>query len=170
MDILRPSSLAAILLMCMAGPALACSPGPDFTFEKAFEEAKFVFRGLDTETKLNPFVQPAGPMPGENLVTGDAKGRVLVDVRYEAVEVFKGQPDPQGVVTTTSLIMGGCGVPVVPGWQFLFVVTPFEKGIPAEISSRSQGTIWVFSTGMLPAYAPRLEEALAEVRSLAGKK
>jgi hypothetical protein len=167
MGIFRTSTLAATQLVCMAWPAMACSPAPDFTFKKAFEEAKFVFRGLATETKLNPFVQPPGPTPGENLPAGDAKGRIFVDVKYELIETFKGRPDLNGTVTTTSMVMGGCGVPVIPGWQFLFVVTPFESG--AEID-KSQGMIWVFSSGMLPANSSALEEALAEVRSLAGKK
>lgn len=170
MGIFRPASLAAILFVLGAGPVLACSPAPDFTFKKAFEEASLVFRGLATETKLNPFVQPPGPMPGEDLAAGDAKGRIFIDVNYEVLEIFKGQPDPDGMVTTTSAIMGGCGVPVIPGWQYLFVATPFEKEAPRDIAGKSQGMIWVFSTRMLPAYAPALEEALAEVRSLAGKK
>jgi hypothetical protein len=170
MGIFPPTSLLAVLFVLWAWPALACSPGPDFTFKKAFEEASLVFRGLATETKLNSFVPPPGPMPGEDLASGDAKGRGLIDVKYELLETFKGQPDPNGIITTTAAIMGGCGVPIIPGWQVLFVVTPFEKDTPPEVADKSQGLIWVFSSGMLPAYAPRLEEALTEVRSLAGKK
>lgn len=170
MGIFRPANFLTVLFVSWAWPVLACSPGPDFTFEKAFEEANLVFRALATETKLNSFVYRPGPTPGENLAAGDAKGREFIDVKYEVLEIFKGKPDPDGIITTTAAIMGGCGVPVIPGWQVLFVVTPFEKDTPPELSGKSQGIIWVYSSGMLPAYAPALEEALIEVRALAGEQ
>ncbi len=150
--------------------ALACSQAPEQTFEKMFGDAPLVFRALVTETRLNAYVDPGMVVEQGSMGHGDARGRYLVDIKYEVLETFKGEPKPDGVITTTTAVMGGCGLPVLAGWQFLFVVAPFDKDAPKRVSEGSQGMVWVFSSEMLPDFKPRLDEALEEVRTLAKKK
>ena len=158
----------ATALMCIASPAFACSVLGGTTFSAEFAKAKLVFRGLATGTKLNSYALPSEGTSEPEAIAGDVKRRIFVDVTYELLETFKGEPDLNGTVTTTSMVMGGCGVQIVPGWQVLFVV--MDRELPQEIAKSSQGTIYDFSSGMLPDNPDHLDEALAEVRAQAGKK
>lgn len=164
-------TVAAVIGLIAAGaPALACSPAPGFTFEKAFNEASLVFRGVVVEARLNDFVDPRYATETDPKGHGDPKGRNVLDVRYELLETFKGAPAAKGTVSTNTEIMGGCGLPVLPGWQFLFVVKPFEPDVPKDVSAGSQGYVSIISSNMLPPDKAALDEELADVRALAGKK
>ncbi|MER9057840.1 hypothetical protein [Mesorhizobium sp. M0213] len=162
---------AAVLAFALIGAvaalatASACSMPPDWTPQRAFAEASLVFRGMVTETELSPI--KLGTVPPDE---GD--GRILVNVRYEIAEVFKGKPEPNGVVSTTTLIMGGCGVPVLAGQNFLFYVdaiTEEARKAEPEFATQTQGMISIYNSQMLPPNPELLEEALAEVRALAKK-
>jgi len=68
--------------------------------------------------------------------------------------------------------MGGCGVPVLTGQNFLFYVNAINdearKAEPA-LAAETQGIISIYDTQMLPPNPELLDEALAEVRTLAKK-
>lgn len=86
--------------------------------------------------------------------------------------MFKGKPEPNGVVSTTTLIMGGCGVPVLAGQNFLFYVdaiTEEARKAEPEFAAQTQGMISIYNSQMLPPNPELLDEALAEVRALAKK-
>jgi hypothetical protein len=160
---MRLASLAFIALLYSMASAFACSLPSNWSIEQEFADANLVFRGLVTATELNPLEVDAG---GEKL-------RLFIDIRYEIKEVFKGHPDAGGVISTTSAIMGGCGVPVLAGQDFLFFVTPFDKEFrdqAPEMARHSQGMVSISGTQMLPQDAPLLDEALADVRALSGNK
>jgi hypothetical protein len=160
---MRLAGLVIIALIAGPASALACSQPPNWSIEKEFADASLVFRGLVTATELNPF----------QIEIDGEKQRPFVDIRYDVKETFKGKPDTGGAISTTSAIMGGCGVPVLAGQDFLFFVKPFDKEFrdqAPEVAERSQGMVSISGTQMLPQYAPRLDEALADVRALSGDK
>ncbi|CAH2409562.1 hypothetical protein [Mesorhizobium escarrei] len=162
-----PASLALALLgaAVLPGIASACSMPAGWTRQRAFAEAAFVFHGRVTATELSS--TKLGDVPAD---VGD--GRILVNVRYETIEVFKGKPEANGTISTTTLIMGGCGVPVLTGQHFLFYVDGLDekarKELP-ELAGRTQGMISIYDTQMLPPNPELLDEALAEVRAHAKK-
>ncbi|WP_133254817.1 hypothetical protein [Mesorhizobium delmotii] len=149
----------------MPGIASACSMPAGWTPQRAFAEAALVFHGRVTATELSS--TKLGDVPAD---AGD--GRILVNVRYETIEVFKGKPEANGTISTTTLIMGGCGVPVLTGQHFLFYVDGFDekarKGLP-ELAGQTQGMISIYDTQMLPPNPELLDEVLAEVRAHAKK-
>ncbi|MCF6099916.1 hypothetical protein [Mesorhizobium muleiense] len=145
--------------------ASACSMPANWTPQRAFAEAALVFRGLVTATELSP--TKLGIVAADE---GD--GRILVNVRYEAMEVFKGNPEPNGVISTTTLIMGGCGVPVLAGQNFLFYVDAIDeeaRKTQPEFAGQTQGMISIYDTQILSPNPQLLDESLAEVRALAKK-
>ncbi|WP_192181289.1 hypothetical protein [Mesorhizobium amorphae] len=162
-----PASLALALLGAVALPGIAsaCSMPPGWTPQRAFAEAALVFHGLVTATELSS-TKVGGPP------TDVGDGRILVNVRYEIAEVFKGKPQANGAISTTTLIMGGCGVPVLAGQHFLFYVNGIDeatrKDMP-DLAGQTQGMISIYDTQMLPPNPMLLDEALAEVRALAKK-
>ncbi|RJT34877.1 hypothetical protein D3227_22830 [Mesorhizobium waimense] len=158
-------SLALFGAVALPGIASACSMPAGWTPQRAFAEAALVFHGLVTATELSS-TKDGGP-PAD---MGD--GRILVNVRYEIAEVFKGKPEANGAISTTTLIMGGCGVPVLAGQHFLFYVNGIDettrKEMP-ELAGQTQGMISIYDTQMLPPDPKVLDEALADVRALAKK-
>lgn len=141
--------------------ASACSMPANWTPQRAFAEAALVFRGLVTATELSP--TKLGIVAADE---GD--GRILVNVRYETMEVFKGNP----VISTTTLIMGGCGVPVLAGQNFLFYVDAIDeetRKTQPEFAGQTQGMISIYDSQMLSPNPQLLDESLAEVRALAKK-
>ncbi|TIL58373.1 MAG: hypothetical protein E5Y79_20040 [Mesorhizobium sp.] len=145
--------------------ASACSMPANWTPQRAFAEAALVFRGLVTATELSP--TKLGIVAADE---GD--GRILVNVRYETMEVFKGNPEPNGVISTTTLIMGGCGVPVLTGQNFLFYVDAIDeetRKTQPEFAGQTQGMISIYDSQMLSPNPQLLDESLAEVRALAKK-
>lgn len=162
-----PASFAIALLGAVALPriASACSMPQGWTPQRAFAQAALVFHGLVTATELS-----STKVKGPSADVSD--GRILVNVRYETIEVFKGNPEANGTISTTTLIMGGCGVPVLTGQHFLFYVDGFnEKALKdsPELAGQTQGMISIFDTQMLPPNPELLDEALADVRALAKK-
>lgn len=154
--------MALSVAMCVAGPsrASACSMPSDYSIQNEFNDARLVFRGLVTQADLNPL----------EFDSGGVKERSLVDVRYEVAEIFKGKPQPSGIISTHTGILGGCGVPIMVGQQYLFFVVPFESDFitsEPQFADQSQGMISNLSSQMLMGDAARMDETLAEVRALA---
>ncbi|TPL49608.1 hypothetical protein [Mesorhizobium sp. B2-4-6] len=158
-------AIALFTAICVPGTASACFMPVGWTSQQGFTKAALVFRGLVTATELSPTKLATGPAD-----TND--GRILVNVRYEIAEVFKGKPEANGVISTTTLIMGGCGVPVLAGQSFLFYVDALDeeaqKAEP-EFAKQTQGMISIYDSQMLPPNPQLLDEALAEVRAFAKK-
>jgi hypothetical protein len=85
-------------------------------------------------------------------------------------EVFKGSPAPDGVISTTTFILGGCGVPILTGQEQLFFVNPFEGEAWQQVSNfaqQSQGMISLFDLQILLGDPPKVDKTLDELRALA---
>jgi hypothetical protein len=140
--------------------ASACSMPSDWTTEKAFAKAVLVFRGIVTSTELISATRPG------------SADRFIVNARYEVKEVFKGSPAPDGVISTTTFILGGCGVPILTGQEHLFYINPFEgvtwQQAPA-FANQSQGMISLSDTQILLGDPPKIDKTLNELRALAKK-
>lgn len=105
-----------------------------------FEDAKAVFRAHVTKIELSDYAD-AWPGSGNRVE--------FVHVYYDLKETLKGEPEDNGPVTTWNLYVGGCGVPVVVGTDYLFVIDELPIETPPEISNYSSGFISIFGTSEL---------------------
>jgi hypothetical protein len=148
----------ALLISSFVGSAQACSLPSDWSEQKDFDKACYVFHALVTATVLNPFVEQRHP----------EIGRALVDVTYELKSALKGKPEATGTVSTTSGIFGGCGVPVLAGQEYVFFIVPFPKDMSADAVSaveNSKGNI--LDTVMLPFDPKEKDRIIDTIRKLA---
>lgn len=174
---MRCKFLASLVLLSATAQAVsasACSMPSDWTSEKAFAKAVLVFRGIVTSTELSSAKLDGIPTsePATSFTTFGSADRFVVNAHYEVKEVFKGSPAPNGVVSTTTFILGGCGVPVLAGQEYLFYINPFDEETQRnapELVKQTQGMISIFDSQMLLGDPPQFDETLAEVRALAKK-
>jgi len=141
--------------------ANACSKPPNWSSQKAFSSAKEIFRAYVTQTTLSPFTDQKYP---------GSKTPFLVQVSYKLKEVLKGNPRKNGTISTTRFYIGGCGVPVVVGLDYLFFVNAFEPDMATEVMSTSSGMISIFDTVALPSSEKHAEAVIAKVRAQRPKK
>jgi hypothetical protein len=166
--------LVLLSVTAHAVPASACSMPSDWTPEKAFAKAVLVFRGIVTSTELSSAKLNGIPTsePATSFTTSGNADRFIVNARYELKEVFKGTPAPDGVVSTTTFILGGCGAPVLAGQEYLFYINPFDEETrqhAPEFVKQTQGMISIFDSRMLLGDLPKVDETLDELRALAKK-
>ncbi|MCP4317481.1 MAG: hypothetical protein GY789_16065 [Hyphomicrobiales bacterium] len=140
----------------MASHASACSRPSDWSEEQAVGSAKEIFTALVTKVELSPDVA---------MFEGESK-RYIVKVFYERKEIIKGQPTETGPVTTSIFYMGGCGIPMVVGIDYLFFIEPFEADVPEKLTGGSSGLISIFNTQPLPPLEDEAAEIVSRIRSL----
>jgi hypothetical protein len=73
-----------------------------------------------------------------------------VVVYYELKGVLKGTPDKDRPALTLIYYMGGCGLPMLVGFDYIFYIHEFSDTSPDEMKKSASGMISMFTKGLHP--------------------
>jgi len=116
MDVYRGAIIAAFIFL-LPIPAFACSC-EERSQAEMFQAADSVFYARINDVKLPSKWSELGEL-GKEARRHPAPLDDYVVARYELIEVFKGEPNPEGVVVSLFFGPGNCGLPLFPGLYFV---------------------------------------------------
>ena len=107
----------AVFLLLLPVPGIACSC-EERSQAEMFQAADSVFYARISSAKLPSQWSELGKL-GKKARQYSARLDEYVITHYELIEVFKGEPDPHGVVVSSFYGAGNCGLPFFPGLYFV---------------------------------------------------
>jgi len=151
--------LVSVFLVSTANAVLACSLPHDWSYQKEFDESNEVFRAFVTRVEVSDY----------EFDDKKADGFFIIEVYYELKEVLKGTPRKEGPILTHTAIGGGCGVPVLAGFDYVFFTYPANRNDDPAFAELANGIISLSGTSSLHTNEKFAEQKMAYFRSLAKK-
>ncbi len=131
--------------------AYACSRVDQPTDEDLFKTAHEVFHALVVRTALS-----------DDHRGGPDGVRYVVQGWYEIKEILKGDPAPNEPIVTTNLVMGGCGLHLLVGQEYVFYprLVHINKNETLRYVDILDGTRW------LPLEPGIAEQRVEQIRKI----